>query len=70
MKSFGRLLGRTLVIVTMKFAVVGAIIFINNVTAPVERGEFHECFNPHTAQIFIEDDARCLENPYDLKESS
>lgn len=62
--------GRILAITTTKFLVIGTIFFINNVTAPVERDQFDECFNPHTAQIFVEDDARCLENPFDLKESS
>lgn len=55
---------RVLIVTTMKVAVVGSILFINTVTAETVRGEFDECFNPHTGQVFVADDVRCTENPY------
>lgn len=59
-----KLLARILVITTMKVAVLAAIVYVNTVTAPVHRGDFDECYNHHTAQIFTADSARCVENPY------
>lgn len=59
-----KLLLRVTIITTLKVATLASIFFINTVTAPVERGDFDECVNHHTAQIFTADSARCAENPY------